>query len=81
MTNARTTVRLAVPDGFTEYLRKERGVAPLTVDAYVSDVRRFLARHGGGLRELTFTTGRGTRSRFVRLGRPRKWSAVMKRHR
>jgi site-specific recombinase XerD len=30
-------------DGFVDYLRRERGVTELTVEAYVSDVRRFLA--------------------------------------
>lgn len=34
-------------DGFGGYLRRERGAAVLTVDAYVSDVRRFLAHRGG----------------------------------
>lgn len=34
-------------DGFVAYLRSERGVTALTVEAYVSDVRRFLARRGG----------------------------------
>ena len=34
-------------DGFVGYLRRERGVTVLTVDAYVSDVRRFLAHRGG----------------------------------
>lgn len=33
-------------DGFVGYLRTERGVTALTVEAYVYDVRRFLA-HGG----------------------------------
>src|SRR6266705_2577992 len=32
--------------GFVGYLRGERGVAALTVDACVSDVRRFLAHRG-----------------------------------
>jgi len=40
--------------GFVSYLRRERGVAAVTVDAYVSDVRRFLAHRGGsGLGDLT----------------------------
>jgi integrase/recombinase XerD len=44
----------ALLDGFTRYLRAERGVSALTVDAYLSDVRRFLARRGGSdLGELT----------------------------
>jgi integrase/recombinase XerD len=44
----------ALLDGFTRYLRAERGVSALTVDAYLSDVRRFLARCGGSdLGELT----------------------------
>jgi integrase/recombinase XerD len=33
-------------DGFVGYLREERGVSARTVEAYVSDVRRFLARCG-----------------------------------
>ena len=33
-------------DGFVGYLRRERGVTALTVEAYVSDVRRFLAHRG-----------------------------------
>lgn len=36
--------RLAPLDGFTRYLREDRGLSALTVDAYVSDVGRFLAR-------------------------------------
>ena len=44
----------ALLDGFTRYLRAERGVSAPTVDAYLSDVRRFLARRGGSdLGELT----------------------------
>lgn len=40
--------------GFVGYLRGERGVAALTVDAYVSDVRLFLADRGGSdVRGLT----------------------------
>ena len=40
--------------GFVGYLREERGVSALTVDAYVSDVRRFLTHRGGSdLGELT----------------------------
>src|SRR6266699_1974528 len=40
--------------GFVGYLRGERGVAALTVDACVSDVRRFLAHRGGSdLGDLT----------------------------
>lgn len=35
-------------DGFVDYLRSERGVTELTVEAYVADVRRFLVLHGGG---------------------------------
>jgi integrase/recombinase XerD len=31
---------------FAAYLREERGVSMLTVDAYVSDSRRFLSRYG-----------------------------------
>ena len=33
-------------DAFVGYLCSERGVSALTVDAYVSDVRRFLAQRG-----------------------------------
>jgi integrase/recombinase XerD len=33
-------------DGFVGYLRSERGVTALTVEAYVSDVRQFLAHRG-----------------------------------
>ena len=41
-------------DGFVGYLRSERGVAELTIDAYVIEVGRFLAGQGGGeLRALT----------------------------
>ena len=41
-------------DGFVAYLRSERGVSALTVEAYVSEVRRFLADRGGSdLCELT----------------------------
>ena len=35
-----------VVDGFVGYLRSERGVTALTVEAYVSDVRRFLDQRG-----------------------------------
>lgn len=41
-------------DGFAGHLRRERGVTALTVEAYVSDVRRFLADRGASdLAELT----------------------------
>ncbi len=41
-------------DGFVSYLRSERGVSALTVEAYVFDVRRFLAHRGeSDLSELT----------------------------
>jgi site-specific recombinase XerD len=41
-------------DGFVAYLRGERGVTALTVEAYVSDVRRFLVeRDASDLSELT----------------------------
>lgn len=41
-------------DGFAGYLRDERGLAELTVAAYLSDVRRFLARRrDGGVGGLT----------------------------
>ena len=41
-------------DGFVVYLRRERGVTALTVEAYVSDVRRFLVdRDASDLSELT----------------------------
>ena len=61
MLKARTAVgaagvgwSLALLDGFTRYLREDRGLSALTVDAYVSDVRRFLARcEGSDLRDLT----------------------------
>ncbi|MGH8962709.1 MAG: tyrosine-type recombinase/integrase [Jatrophihabitantaceae bacterium] len=40
--------------GFVDYLREQRCVSPLTVDAYTSDARRFLERRvHGRLRELT----------------------------
>jgi hypothetical protein len=53
-TAAGAAVSQALLDGFTRYLRAERGVSALTVDAYLSDVRRFLARRGGSdLGELT----------------------------
>ena len=43
-------------DGFVGYLRHERGVTVLTVDAYVVDVGRFLADRGEGeLSGLTAT--------------------------
>jgi integrase/recombinase XerD len=39
---------------FAAYLREERGVSVLTVDAYVSDSRRFLSRYGSSdLRAMT----------------------------
>jgi hypothetical protein len=34
----------ALLDGFTRYLRAERGVAALTVDAYLSDVRPYRSK-------------------------------------
>ncbi len=41
-------------DGFVDYLRGQRGVSARTVEAYVSDVRRFLARRGWrGVDELS----------------------------
>jgi site-specific recombinase XerD len=41
-------------DGFVVFLRRERGVTALTVEAYVSDVRRFLVdRDASDLSELT----------------------------
>ena len=44
----------ALLDGFTRYLRAEPGVSALTVDAYLPDVRRYLARRGGSdLGEVT----------------------------
>ena len=40
--------------GFIVYLREQRGVSGLTIDAYVGDVRRFLtARDDVSLRDLT----------------------------
>ena len=56
---SRSSSRTVMPsevllDGFVGYLRSERGVSELTVDAYVAEVRRFLAGRGGGeLSELT----------------------------
>jgi integrase/recombinase XerD len=48
------TTPVDVLEGFVGYLRRERGVTVLTVDAYVSDVRSFLAYRGGSdLAELT----------------------------
>jgi integrase/recombinase XerD len=48
------TAPVDVLDGFVGYLRGERGLTVLTVDAYVSDVRSFLAHRGGSdLAELT----------------------------
>jgi site-specific recombinase XerD len=41
-------------DGFVGYLHSERGVTALTVEAYVSDVRRFLAQRGDS--DLTVLT-------------------------
>jgi site-specific recombinase XerD len=41
-------------DGFIGHLRRERGVSGVTVEAYVSDVRRFLAdRADSDLSRLT----------------------------
>jgi site-specific recombinase XerD len=41
-------------DGFVGYLREQRGVSARTVEAYVSDVRRFLTRRGWrGVDELS----------------------------
>ena len=61
MLKARTAVgaaglgwSLALLDGFTRYLREDRGLSALTVEAYVSDACRFLAgREGSDLRDLT----------------------------
>jgi site-specific recombinase XerD len=40
--------------GFVVYLREQRGVSVLTINAYVADVRRFLtARGDAGVRELS----------------------------
>jgi site-specific recombinase XerD len=40
--------------GFVDYLGEQRCVSPLTIEAYMSDARRFLERRGRGcLRELT----------------------------
>jgi hypothetical protein len=56
---SRSTTKAAAPveavlAGFVGYLREQRGVSVLTIDAYVADVRRFLAgRDAGSLRELT----------------------------
>jgi integrase/recombinase XerD len=44
----------ALVAGFIEYLREQRCVSPLTVDAYSADAQRFLERRGRkGLRGLT----------------------------
>jgi len=56
---SRSSSRTVMPsevlvDGFVGYLRSERGVSELTIDAYVIEVRRFLSGRGGGeLRALT----------------------------
>jgi len=43
-----------VMDRFVDYLREERGVLAATVEAYVSDVRRFLERRGrSDVRDVT----------------------------
>ena len=65
-------------DGFVGYLRSERGVTALTVEAYVSDVRRFLAHRGDSdVRGLTAAevsntllarSASGLRRRCVALG-------------
>ena len=34
-------------DGFIRYLREDRGLSTLTVEAYLSDVGRFLSRWEG----------------------------------
>jgi site-specific recombinase XerD len=45
---------LSLVEGFARYLGEVRGLSALTVEAYVSDVRRFLdRREGSGLRGLT----------------------------
>jgi hypothetical protein len=60
-TAADTAGSLVLLDGFTRYLCGERGVTALTVDAYLSDVRRFLARRGRS--ELGELTAAGSRRR------------------
>jgi site-specific recombinase XerD len=49
------TASAEVLAGFAGYLREQRGVSALTVDAYVADVRRFLACRGdaSSLHELS----------------------------
>jgi integrase/recombinase XerD len=52
--SATATAAEVLLDGFAGHLRRERGVTALTVEAYVSDVRRFLAdRDASDLAELT----------------------------
>ena len=54
MSRSRTVSAEVLLAGFAGYLREQRGVSALTVDAYVADVRRFLACCGDAsrLREL-----------------------------
>ena len=54
-------------DGFVGYLRSERGVTALTVEAYVSDVRRFLA--DGGESDLSGLTAADVSNGGARPGR------------
>jgi integrase/recombinase XerD len=55
MSRSRTASAEVLLAGFAGYLREQRGVSALTVDAYVADVRRFLACRGdaGSLHELS----------------------------
>jgi integrase/recombinase XerD len=46
MSRSRTAPAEVLLAGFAGYLREQRGVPALTVDAYVADVRRFLACRG-----------------------------------
>ena len=55
MSRSRTASAEVLLAGFAGYLREQRGVSALTVDAYVADVRRFLACRGdaSSLHELS----------------------------
>ena len=55
MSRSRTAPAEVWLAGFAGYLREQRGVSGLTVDAYVADVRRFLACRGdaSSLHELS----------------------------
>ncbi len=55
MSRSRTASAEVLLAGFAGYLREQRGVSALTVDAYVADVRRFVACRGdaSSLHELS----------------------------